>query len=135
MVLIGRKFTFYVQEHEKESDKITQLAETFQKPIDNSGEIAVEETNCLTLRWYTPSMAVIPSFGQFQNSFHSVETILGIPKDIFCKQDIISRRLKDTFTERDSSNNAKRQAEVRTSTMKSSKGIGKDTFLFICLFI
>ena len=74
-------------------------------------------------------MATIPTFGQFQNYFHSVDTILGIPKDVFCKQDIILKRLKDTLTEKDWSTNVNRQAlEVKAATMKTCKGITASSF-------
>ena len=81
-------------------------------------------------------MATIPSFGQFQNFFHSVDTILGIPKDVFCKQDVISKRLKDTLTEKDWSTNVNRQAlEVKAATMKTCKGMTTSSFFSFKLYL
>lgn len=70
-------------------------------------------------------MAVISSCGQFQNSFHSVETILGIQKDALYKRDSLARRLKENFLENNSENTVKHQVtEVRDFAMKSGKSAG-----------
>ena len=80
-------------------------------------------------------MATVPSIGQFPNYFHSVDTILGFQKDVFCKQDIISKRFKDTFSDKNWPPDVSLQSQdVKDTTMKTCKGIATSYFYYFLSF-